>query len=140
MIGSMKEQSEKTTLASSGEDESRYAQRTLADMRANLAGAVAVYDAFKPWIDSAAGTASDKEIAAGFKDVTVAYAAVDGSALPPVPDGFNPDHPTDDDLATPYGKLWKLLQVQTDMNSADSLVTKMSAAADSMGLPEFQDR
>jgi iron uptake system component EfeO len=139
MIGSMKEQSEKTTLAASGEDESRYAQRTLADMRANLAGALAVFDAFKPWIKSAAGEDQDAMISAGFKTVTDAYAEVDGDALPAVPDGFNPDAPSDANLRTPYGKLWNLLHQQTDLNDDGSLVAKMSSAADSMGLPEFQD-
>jgi iron uptake system component EfeO len=137
MIGSMREQSEKTTLAASGEDESRYAQRTLADMRANLAGAVAVFDVFRPWINSAAGKAQDDEIAAGFKSISDAYAEVNGPALPPVPDGFNPDKPRAADLETPYGKLWKLLHEQTDLNADDSLVGKLSSAAGSMGLPEF---
>jgi iron uptake system component EfeO len=139
MIGSMQEQSEKTTLAASGEDESRYAERTLADMRANLAGAVAVFDAFKPWINAAAGEGQDDKISTGFKAVTDAYAAVKGDALPPVPDGFNPDDPSDADLKTPYGKLWKLLTTETDLNADDSLVSKMSSAADSMGIPEFQE-
>jgi iron uptake system component EfeO len=138
MIGSMQEQSEKTKLAASGEDESRYAQRTLADMRANLTGAVAVFDAFKPWINAAAGAGRDDEISSGFKTITAAYTAVDGPALPAVPDGFDPDNPSDADLKTPYGKLWKLLHTETDLNTDGSLVSKMSSAADAMGIPEFQ--
>jgi iron uptake system component EfeO len=138
MIGSMREQSEKTKLAASGEDESRYAQRTLADMRENLAGAIAVFDAFKPWINSAAGKAQDDAIAAGFKSISDAYAELDGPALPAVPDHFNPDKPTAADLETPYGKLWKLLHEQSDLNANDSLVTKLSSAASSMGIPEFE--
>ena len=139
MIGSMQEQSEKTTRAASGEDESRYAQRTLADMRANLAGAVAVFDAFKPWINAAAGAGRDEEISSGFKAISSAYAAIDGAALPPVPEGFDPDAPSDADLKTPYGKLWKLLHTETDLNTDGSLVSKMGSAADAMGIPEFQE-
>jgi iron uptake system component EfeO len=139
MIGSMQEQSEKTKLAASGEDESRYAQRTLADMRANLAGAVAVFDAFKPWINAAAGAGKYEVISGGFKTISAAYAEIDGAALPPVPDGFDPDAPSDADLKTPYGKLWKLLHTETDLNVDGSLVSKMSSAADAMGIPEFQE-
>jgi iron uptake system component EfeO len=133
MIGSMKEQSEKTELAASGEDESRYAQRTLDDMRANLDGAKSVYNAFKPWIE--ASTQKSGDIQAGFDDISSAYADVQGSALPEVPEGFNPSRPSADDLATPYGKLWKLLVDKTDPENEDSLVSTMNAAADEMKIP-----
>ena len=49
-------------------------------------------------------------------------------------DGFNPDKPSDDDLNTPYGKLWSLLTTETDPNSDTSLVRRMSGAADDMGI------
>ncbi|HEX4351858.1 MAG TPA: hypothetical protein VHZ95_03070, partial [Polyangiales bacterium] len=88
-------------------------------------------------INQAAGQDQDTQIQSGFKTVSDAYADVDGSALPPVPDGFNPDNPTDADLQTPYGKLWKLLQTQTDLNSDSSLVSEMSSAADAMQIPEY---
>lgn len=133
MIGSMREQSEKTELAASGEDESRYAQRTLDDMRANLDGAKAVFNAFQPWIE--ASTEKSKDIQDGFNEISDAYAAVQGPALPAVPDGFNPSAPSDDDLATPYGKLWKLLVDQTNLDDDASLVSTMSAAADEMNIP-----
>jgi len=130
MIGSMQEQSEKTTLGASGEDESRYAQNTLADMRANLAGARAVYEAFKPWIESASSLS--QPIEQGFSKLQKAYDEIEGPALPPVPEGFNPDKPSDADLASDYGKLWKLLQEETDPDSAESLVSIMGEAANAM--------
>jgi iron uptake system component EfeO len=133
MIGSMKEQSEKTELAASGEDESRYAQRTLDDMRANLDGAKAVFEAFKPWIE--ASTEKSKEIQDGFSEISDAYAAVKGPSLPNVPDDFNPSKPSDADLATPYGKLWKLLADETNLDDDSSLVSTMNAAADEMKIP-----
>jgi iron uptake system component EfeO len=133
MIGSMKEQSEKTELAASGEDESRYAQRTLDDMRANLDGAKAVFNAFKPWIE--ASTDRSKDIQDGLDEIADAYADVQGAALPEVPGGFNPSDPSDDDLATPYGKLWKLLVDKTDLDDDSSLVSTMNAAADEMKIP-----
>jgi iron uptake system component EfeO len=137
MIGSMQEQSEKTTKAASGEDESRYAQTTLDDMRANFAGAHAVYDEFKAWIQAT----SDKSttIEARFKTISDAYAKVQGPALPEVPATFDPEDPSEDDLKTPYGLLWKLLEGETDPDSADSLVSVMNTAADDMKIPELAD-
>jgi iron uptake system component EfeO len=140
MIGSMREQSEKTTKAASGEDESRYAQNTLADMRANLAGARAVFEAFRPWIEADTSVTKAKEIASGLDSIEKAYAATSGNALPEVPVGFNPDDPSEDDLATPYGKLWSLLNKQTDPRDATSLVAKMNASADAMRIPGIADQ
>jgi iron uptake system component EfeO len=140
MIGSMQEQSEKTTKAASGEDESRYAQHTLQDMRTNLEGARAVFKAFRPWLDSAAGKKdASTAIEAGFAKVAAAYAAIDGPALPEVPETFNPDKPSAADLQTPYGKLWTLLNEQTDATNDESLVSKMSAAADTMGIAGIEE-
>jgi iron uptake system component EfeO len=133
MILSVQEQSEKTNKAASGEDESRYAQNTLADMRANLEGAHAVYDAFQPWIQATKGDIVSIE--AGLNKLSKAYGAVDGDALPKVPDGFDPDKPTDEHLDTAYGKLWKLLSEQTDAEDKGSLVWIMSDAADRMDIP-----
>lgn len=137
MIGSMTEQSEKTTLAAQGEDESRYAQRTLADMRANLEGARAVFEAFKPWIVDTSD--KSKPIDSGLNDMDEAYSAVEGDALPEVPKTFDPDDPSDDDLATPYGKLWKLLNEKTDANDPQALVSIMGDAANAMGIPGIAD-
>jgi iron uptake system component EfeO len=132
MIGSLGEQSEKTTLAAQGEDESRYAQHTLADMRANLEGARAVFEAFKPWIEDTSDHA--KAIDSGLNEIKAAYSDITGPALPEVPAKFDPDEPSADDLATPYGKLWQLLNEKTDPNDAQSLVSIMADAADSMGI------
>lgn len=137
MIASVQEQSEKTNKAASGEDESRYAQNTLADMRANLEGARAVFGAFRPWIDEAGNDSGliNKE----FDSLDAAYSAVKSDALPEVPAGFNPDDPKDQDLDTPYGKLWKLLVEKTDDTNPDSLVSIMGKAADKMGIPGLTD-
>lgn len=136
MILSVQEQSEKTNKAATGEDESRYAQNTLADMRANLSGARSVYEAFKPWIEATDG--DTETIESNLDKLDQAYDAVDGDALPRVPDGFNPDEPSDKDLSTAYGKLWKLLVEQTDEDQADSLVALMADAADGMQLPGIE--
>ena len=138
VIGSLGEQIEKIELAADGEDESRYAQHTLADMRSNLAGGKATYNAFRDWVRSeAGGPALDTDILAGFDRVSALYAQVTGDALPPVPAGFNKDAPTADQLATPYGQIFAGLSTESSAEDPKSLVSKMSAAADLLGIPQL---
>lgn len=129
---SVAEQSEKTNLAATGEDESRYAQNTLADMRANLNGAREVYKAFKEWIEATDGDTAGIE--AGLKRLDDAYKEVEGDALPKVPDGFDPDKPSQDDLKTPYGKLYQLLLDETDIEDENSLVHIITEAGEGIGV------
>lgn len=138
VIGSLGEQIEKITLAADGEDESRYGQHTLADMRANLDGGKNTYNAFRDWVRSeAGGPALDTDILAGFDRVAALYAAVSGDALPPVPAGFDPAAPTADQLMTPYGKIFTGLAQESAGDDPTSLVSKMSAAADLIGIPQL---
>lgn len=137
IIGSVQEQSEKTNLAATGEDESRYSQNTMADMRANLNGAREVYKAFKPWIEDTMGDAAGIE--RGFKRLEDAYKSVDGDALPKAPDGFNPDEPSDEHIESPYGKLYTLLADETDLDNKDSLVTIINDAAIGMGIEGLEE-
>ena len=136
VIGSMAEQLEKVTLAATGEDESRYSQKTLADMRANLEGGQTIYRLFQPWVRSVDGGADrDANVEAGFARMQAEYAMTVGDSLPPVPDGWNPDAPDPAHLATPYGRIWQLLSAETDRASSESLVSDMNAAAGSIGIP-----
>jgi iron uptake system component EfeO len=137
IAASTREQSEKTNKAATGEDESRYAQNTLADMRANLNGANEVYKAFKAWIEDTGG--DTQAIERGFAQLKAAYDEVEGDALPKVPEGFNPDKPTEDDLKTPYGKLWKLLADETDLENEQSLVSIIDSAARGMGIEGIEE-
>jgi len=138
VIGSLGEQIEKIELAADGEDESRYAQHTLADMRANLTGGKNTYDAFRDWVRSEpGGQALDADILAGFDRVSALYAAISGDALPPVPDGFDADAPTVDQLATPYGEIFAGLSTESNADDPSSLVSRMSAAADLLGIPQL---
>lgn len=138
VIGSMAEQYEKVALAETGEDESRYAQHTLADMRANLEGGRAIFAAFEPRLASLdGGEALIGEVEAGFDRVDAAYAAIPGDAIPPVPETWNPDAPRDEDLASAYGQLWLLLNEESDAGIEGSLVSHMVAAADLLGIPQL---
>jgi iron uptake system component EfeO len=139
VIGSLQEQVEKVTLAATAEDESRYAQRTLGDMRANLEGGRATYDAFRAWVEAEAGDDVDAKIRAGFERVDAAYSDIAGDAIPAVPAGFDPDKPSAEALKTAYGKLWSLLLAESDVEDAGSLVSQMLDAADAMEIPQLPD-
>jgi iron uptake system component EfeO len=139
VVGSLEEQLEKVSLAATAEDESRYAQRTLDDMRANLEGGQATYMAFRDWVVDRAGMDVDLAIQGGFGAIEDAYADIGGSAIPAVPDGFNADDPRDDHLDTEYGELFSLLTEQADPSAPSTLVSAMLEAADAMGIPELPE-
>ncbi|APR78815.1 Hypothetical protein A7982_04162 [Minicystis rosea] len=134
VMGSMEEQHEKVVKAATGEEESRYAQYTLADMRANVAGGKATYALFHDWIlTKEGGDAVDQAVAAGFAKLDEAYAGVSGDSLPSVPEGWSSENPTAEQLATPFGKLYSLVSAQSDASSSDSLVSAMTQAETILG-------
>src|SRR6185369_13830542 len=127
------EQIEKIIRVAQGDDESRYSQNTLADMRANLAGGRTNYGAFRDWLRTRPnGIALDTGIIAGFARVQALYDNNATDTLPPVPAGFDPAAPTPEQLDTPYGRIFAGLRVESDPMLTDSLVGQMSAAADAM--------
>lgn len=129
--GSIEEQSEKVLLGATGQDESRYAANTLADMRANLEGGRAVLAAF----DAMLGEHDAREIDRRMDALERAYAAAGADALPPVPDGFDPDAPSEAHLATDYGRLFTLLSSASDPEVDGSLAHALRRAGDAMGIP-----
>jgi iron uptake system component EfeO len=138
LVGLMNEQKEKVNLAATGEEESRYAQTTLFDLRNNLDGTTKIYDFFQPWIDSKeAGPTADTMIQSGFTDLTTLYAADPGDALPAVPDDWSSDMPTQADLATPFGMLWESVHEAVDPTTDGSVVFEMNQVAVMLGFPQF---
>jgi iron uptake system component EfeO len=133
----MREQIEKANKAATGEEESRYAQFTLADMRANVEAGVKIYDAFKPWLLDKGGKDLDAKIAAGFKRIQDHYATLSGDALPEVPASWSSQQPSAQDLATPFGQLYQLLSEEADPDHEGSLVHSMQTAADLLGIPRL---
>lgn len=135
VVGSMAEQFEKVQLAATGEDESRYADHTLADMRANLEGGRALYEAFGPWLlERPGGDTVHEDIMAGFDRVAAGYAALPGDGVPPVPEGWSTE-PNDQLRSTPYGELFGLLEREADPDQEESLVHAMLEAAELMDIP-----
>lgn len=142
LVALMREQQEKVNKASTNEEESRYAQRTLADLKANLEGTRAIYKVFQPWIvarkkDALDGKAIDAKIQAGFAALDAAYAATPGDGIPQPPATWSAENPSAADLQTPFGKLYSKVHESVDPKGASSVVAQMNDAARLLGFPEL---
>jgi len=146
----MNEQHEKVNLAATGEEESRYSQRTLGDLRANLEGTTAIYGLFRDWLKSRpadgtkaggqTGTATDAAITAGFASLGVQYAALPGDAIPAPPPTWSAETPSAADLQTPFGTLFKAVADAVDPTRAGSVVDQMNKGAILLGIPAFAEK
>jgi len=131
----MIEQREKVSKAATDEEESRYSQRTMADIRDNLAGTRKVYALFEPWLESKSGGQSiEASVTSGFDDLARIYDSVQGDAIPQPPDDWSAEHPTADNLATPFGKLYAAVNDAIDPNKEGSVVDGMTRTAKAVGL------
>ncbi|MFT3694829.1 MAG: EfeM/EfeO family lipoprotein [Kofleriaceae bacterium] len=139
LVGLMNEQKEKVNLAATGEEESRYANITLFDLRNNLDGTTKIYDYFQPWIQSKGGDIDDN-IQLGFTKLNALYSGASGDALPPVPDTWSSDNPTQADLATPFGMMWDGVHKAVDPTVDGTIVFEMNEAATELGFPEFTEQ
>jgi iron uptake system component EfeO len=137
LVGLMNEQKEKVDLAATGEEESRYANVTLFDLRNNREGTAQVYDAFRAWIATkAGGTDSDTQIEQRLNALADLYAGT-SDALPDVPETWSSDMPSQADLATPFGMLWQQVHAEVDPAAEGSIVFEMNRVAILLGFPEF---
>ncbi len=135
LIGLMNEQREKIVKAASFEEESRYAQRTMADIRDNLAGTRKAYAAFQPWIATKPdGSDMNGTVEQGFDELEAAYASVEGDAFPEPPPSWSSEEPSEEDLQTPFGKLYSSVFHAIDPNEEGSVVAGMERAAKALGL------
>ena len=141
VLGSMEEQFEKVSLAGTGEDESRYSQHTLADMRFNLEGGRAIFAAFKPAFEEKGddGLALFDDIDGAFDRAEAKLVDIGGDAIPAVPATWNPDAPSEDDKATPYGQLFLFFENETDFDNAESFVSLFGDGADLLEIPQLAD-
>ncbi len=140
LVGLMNEQGEKVDLAATGEEESRYANLTMFDLRNNLAGTKQIYEVFREWIKSKPeGVDPDIQVQARFAALTTLYASIPGEAIPTVPDGWSGDAPTPAQLDTSFGKLWKAVHDDVDPDAAGSVVFEMHAIASMLGFPELPE-
>jgi len=147
LIALMNEQREKVDKASTNEEESRYSQTTLQDLRNNLAGTRDVYALFQPWLRSKTGKIGpdaahdgisvNTMIEGGFQSLDTLYSAVPGDAVPPTPADWSSANPTPADAATPFGMLYIGVRDAVDANRPGSVVEEMNLAAALLGFPEF---
>ena len=149
LIGLMNEQHEKVNKAATGEEESRYSQRTLADLRANLDGTTAIYGLFRDWLKSRpvdatkaggqTGAATDAAITAGFASLRAQYTALAGDAIPAPPATWSAETPSAADLQTPFGTLFQAVAAAVDPTRDGSVVDEMNKGAVLLGIPTFAE-
>lgn len=147
LVGLMNEQQEKVNKAASGEEESRYSQRTMADLRANLEGTKKIYELFSDWLRSKAATMTvptsgvqiDGAIEAGFTSLGGVYAAVTGDAIPPPPPTWAAEAPSPADLLTPFGTLYEAVHAAADPTTPGSVAYQMNEGALLLDIPVFSE-
>lgn len=140
LISLMNEQREKVNKAASEEEESRYAQRTLADLRDNLAGTMRIYALFKDWLlTKSNGDKIDADVEGSFSTLDTTYKSFAGDAIPAPPATWSSERPSAGDLQTPFGKLYTAVQDAVDPNVSGSAVDGMNRAASELGFHEFTE-
>ena len=131
------EQAEKVTLAATGREESRYAQTTMRDLRANYQGCRDAYEVFRPWLWSRdGGNAADAAVLAAFERLQVVYGAVRGDAIPRPPKTWSSLSPSPADRETPFGQLFLAVATECDAEHDGSLHHSLLRAAEALSLPE----
>jgi len=145
LVALMNEQKEKVNKATSSEEESRYSQRTMADLRDNLDGTKAIYAIFQPWVlaktdktdPTKDGPTVDAKLQSDFTELAAAYATISGDAFPTVPTTWSSENPTASDLQTPFGQLYSKVLAAVDPNTSGTIVYEMNAVATMLGFPTF---
>ncbi len=137
LVDLVAEQVEKVDKTASGEEESRYAQATMRDLRANLQGCRDVYAIFRPWILSKRrGAEHDARVQAAFGRLVAAYADVPGDAMPAPPPTWSGAAPRPADLDTPFGRLFAVVKQECDARAEGSLHHELAQVARLLELPE----
>lgn len=132
--GSLEEQLEKLRLDAIGQSESRYADTTLADMRANVEGGARILEAFAPLVRTLAdGEPRQRLLAARWGALVTLYG--EGDAMPPMPPSFRPSAP---DEATRYGRLYVTLEHEADLERAGSLARELVETGQLLTIPPLR--
>jgi len=142
LVSLMNEQREKVNKASTNEEESRYSQRTMTDIRDNLVGTRKIYELFQPWLRQNTNSADpahdgpsiDGQIEAGFDRLRALYDETSGEAIPIPPDSWSAEMPSDADLQTPFGRLYSGVRAAVDPEDAASVVSSLLRAQALLGL------
>jgi iron uptake system component EfeO len=145
LIDLAREQLEKVDKAATGQEESRYAQATMRDLRANLTGCREAYALFRPWLvgkkgadngaDKSAAHETAREVEQAFARLDAAYRTVPGDAIPAPPPGWSAVDPRPADLQSVFGKLFSLVRSEVDPKARASLVSALGKLAERLDLP-----
>jgi iron uptake system component EfeO len=132
---SLQEQLGQLEEAGKGEAKSRYAGVSLANLRVDLAATRATYAVFRPWILlKSGGEHTDEEIAKGFERLASAYDTAPGDELPLPPAGWAAADPSDDLLATPFGRLFAAARDEAEPAVDGTLCFEMIEGAGLLGV------
>jgi len=139
MTSLMNEQKEKVSLAAEHQEESRYSQRTMGDLRDNLMGTRAAYELFTPWLETKKGGLDENtQVEAALDRLGQTYSTVYGDAIPTPPPTLDPNQPLSvTDQATPFGMLYVAVVQEVDPTYTGSVVNVMNVVASALGLPQF---
>lgn len=145
LVSLMNEQREKVNKAATGEEESRYSQRTMVDIRDNLAGTKKIYAIFQPYLRSKTnpsdptldGPTVDAAIEAALAKLDALYAQVEGNAIPTPPATWSSEAPSTADLDSDFGRLYSGIRTAVSTDDPDSVVVNMNRAASVMGFEQF---
>lgn len=130
------EQVEKVELAASGQEESRYAQLTMRDLRANREGCQRAYEIFRPWLLSRGGASEDASVKEAFARLEAAYAVVEGESIPSPPRRWSSLKPSEEQMQTPFGRLFSVVKREADEGVPGSLHSSLIAVAERLQLPK----
>jgi iron uptake system component EfeO len=137
LISLVREQKDELNAAAKSREESRYSQRTVADMRDNLEGAEATYGLFREWLLTKATSADvDQKISDGFRNVEAVCAQVQGDAVPPPPATWNAQDPSIADLQTAFGLLYGGVKDAVDPAHDATVTAQMDRAAVLLGIAQ----
>jgi iron uptake system component EfeO len=137
LTGLVDAQQEKVSLAADHEEESRYAQSTMADLRSNLAGTRAIYNLFIPWLATKSyGTALDHDAQLAFDRLQQTYDSIQGDALPEPPATWNSAQPSVEDQRSVFGKLFVAVVQEGDANRPGSCLHAMNQVSKALNLPQ----
>ena len=146
LVGLVNEQQEKVNLAATGEEESRYSQHTMTDLRDNLDGTTVIYELFSGWLKTKpaaggmpSGTDVDASIMTGLGNLKTLYGTVQGDAIPQPPVTWSAEAPSATDLATPFGVLYEQVHAAVDPKMTGSLVVEMNEGATLLNIPVFTE-
>ncbi len=129
-------------------EESRYAQTSLAELRANLDGTQRAYGLFKPLLVEKTsadpkqdGIAKSKTVEAAFGGLAAVYAGAPGDALPPLPPKLAATGMLKaDELDTPFGKVYRGVLAAADRSSDGSLADELNDMIEILGFPELRSK